>query len=365
MLCMLAIGMAVIAPAGAATAVCGTGSIPNVRGEARVTSSTPVGTLLGRTVYATTLVRNSCEYDVGNQEEAEEWNSEKGITFVLRPTARFRKLDTDLGYVLSLPDLTDRIGVGLKLISANGVPLTGAEDEIVIGHAPKEADVVLYTFNGSHVTVFPASSRVSYQAIKVKPSLDSGTFYLSNYSNMFQVDWYVDYYNSGKRLILTTPIDMMLGIGEAPLKIDVSGCSLGSLRETLPKSPRSTFTAVGTVSETVKSFNLQVSCQGTTQVRLSINANNPFTTAMGVGQPAESTGEATASASGMGIQLLSGTAGETPWNFDNAMTLAEANVGESGRAEFPVPLRARYYQTAATVRPGRLSVGFTVTFQYE
>nr|WP_283241704.1 fimbrial protein [Bordetella trematum] len=156
----------------------------------------------------------------------------------------------------------------------------------------------------------------------------------------------------------------MLGIGSAPLKINVSGCSLGSLHETLPKTPRSSFTGVGSTSEAMKSFNLQVNCQGTTLVKLSINANNPFTSGVGVGQPAATSGT-TAGAGGMGIQLLSGASGDTPWNFDNAMTLNEANVGESGNTAFAVPLRARYYQTAATVRPGRLTVGFTVTFQYE
>ncbi len=360
---LLLASLAVGAPATAATVVCGTGSIPNVQGEARVTGGTPVGTPLGRVGAASAFVRNSCEYDVGSEDEAAEWNDEKGITLVLRPTARFSKVESSVGYVLSLPDITDRIGVGLKLISANGVALTGSEDEIVIGHSPKESGVVLYTFRGSNVTVFPAPSYLTYQAVKVKPSSESGVFYLSNYHNMFEVDWYVDYYTASKRLILTTPINMTLGVGASALRINVSGCALPSLRETLPKVPRSSFSAVGTISDVVKPLNLQVNCRGTTLVRMSINANNAFTTAVGVGQPAA--GETTAGASGMGIQLLSGTSGETPWNFDNAMTLTEANVGVRGNTAFTVPLRARYYQTAATVRPGRLTVGFTVTFQYE
>lgn len=365
-LCLLAVSLsATVAPAAAATAICGKGEIPNVVGEARVTPSTPVGTLLGKQVTATSLVRNICEYDVGTEEEATAWSEEKGITLVLRPTARFRKVESSIGYVVSLPDITDRIGVGLKLISANGVMLTGSEDEIVIGHAPKEAGVVGYFFDGSKVSVFPTGTRLSYQAVKVKPSSESGVFYLSNYVDMFQVDWYVDYYNAGKRLILTTPIDMMLGIGTPPLKINVSGCSLGSLRETLPKTPKSSFSGVGSTSDAMKSFNLQVTCRGTTLVKLSINANNPFTSGVGVGQPAATSGEATAGSGGMGIQLLSGASGETPWNFDNAMTLNEANVGESGNTAFAIPLRARYYQTATSVRPGRLTVGFTVTFTYE
>lgn len=362
---LLAASLAAVAPAAAATAVCASGEIPNIRGEARVTPSTPVGTLLGRMVTTSGFVRNSCEYDVGSEEEAAEWNDEKGITMVLRPNARFSKVESSVGYVLSLPDITDRIGVGLKLVSANGVALTGSEEDIVIGHASKEAGLVLYFFDGSNVSVFPANTMLSYQAVKVKPSTESGVFYLSNYTDIFNVDWYVDYYDPAKkRLILTTPISMMLGIGSAPLKINVSGCSLGSLHETLPKTPRSSFTGVGSTSEAMKSFNLQVNCQGTTLVKLSINANNPFTSGVGVGQPAATSGT-TAGAGGMGIQLLSGASGDTPWNFDNAMTLSEANVGESGNTAFAVPLRARYYQTAATVRPGRLTVGFTVTFQYE
>ncbi|MFQ1061837.1 fimbrial protein [Bordetella trematum] len=363
---LLAASLVAVAPAAAATAVCGSGTIPNIRGEARVTPSTPVGTLLGRMVTTSGFVRNSCEYDVGSEDEAAEWNDEKGITMVLRPNERFSKVESGVGYVLSLPDITDRIGVGLKLVSANGVTLTGSEEDIVLGHASKEAGLVLYAFDGSNVSVFPANTMLSYQAVKVKPSTESGVFYLSNYTDIFNVDWYVDYYDSAKkRLILTTPISMTLGVGASPLKINVSGCSLGSLRETLPKTPRSSFSGVGSTSEAMKSFNLQVTCQGTTLVKLSINANNPFTSGVGVGQPAATTGEATAGSGGMGIQLLSGASGETPWNFDNAMTLNEANVGASGNTAFAIPLRARYYQTATTVRPGRLTVGFTVTFTYE
>ncbi|WP_171962325.1 fimbrial protein [Bordetella trematum] len=346
-------------PVMAQAATCGTGEIINIRGEARVTPATPLGTALGNLTSMSSFVRNSCEYDVGNEEEAMEWSGEKDITLVLRPNARHPKVETPYGFVLALPGVTDRIGVGLRLVSSNGKPVSADETEIVIGHAPKEAENVAYFFNGSNVHLFPPGTNLQYQAIKVKESTASGIFYISNYPDLFEVDWYVDYDNANRRLVATTPVGMTLGF--EGLRVNVSGCSLSSLRESLPKKPRADLRARGTVSE-AKALSLPVTCYGTGTVNLSISPNNRYSDAQGVGLP---TGSGEGLSQGVGIQLLSDGTSKAAWDFDRRIQLGEANVGEGARASFNVPLWARYYQTDDAVRPGGLNVGFTATLEYE
>lgn len=346
-------------PVMAQTANCGSGRILNVQGEARVTPATPLGAPLGNLTSSSSFVTGSCEYDVGDETEAAAWSFEKSVTMVLRPNARHPKVENPYGFVLALPGLTDRIGVGLRLVSSNGKPISADATEIVIGHSPKTDDVVQYFFNGSNVQVFPANTNIQYQAIKVKEGKTSGVFYVSNYPDLFEVDWYVDYDTADRRLVATTPVGMILGIGG--LKLNVSGCSLGSLRETLPKKPRADFRARGTVSDE-KALSLPVTCYGTGTVNLSISPNKRYSDAQGVGLP---TGSGEGLSQGVGIQRLSDGTTKTAWDFDGRILLGEANVGEGVNRTFNVPLWARYYQTDDTVRLGGLSVGFTATLEYE
>lgn len=346
-------------PGFAQTANCGSGSILNIRGEARVTPATPLGTLLGNPTTSSSFIVGSCDYDVGDAAEAADWSFEKSVTLVLRPSARFPKVDTPYGFVLALPRITDQIGVGLKLISSNGTPISADTTDIVLGHSPKSAEKVQYFFNGSNVRVFPSNTNLQYQAIKVKESTESGVFFVSNYEALFDVAWYVDYYSADKRLVATTPVSMMLGSGA--LRLNVSGCSLRALRDTLPKKPRSDFRGRGTVS-VEKALNLPVTCYGTGTVNLSISPNQRYADAQGVGLP---TAEGSGLSKGVGIQLLSDLTSKTPWDFDSRTLLGAANVGEGANTSFNVPLWVRYYQTGDTVRPGGLSVGFTATLEYE
>lgn len=346
-------------PVLAQTANCGSGRIANIQGEARVTPATPLGTALGALTTSSSFITGSCDYDVGDASEAADWSFEKSMTLVLRPNARHPKVETPYGFVIALPGITERVGVGLKLVSSNGRPIAAEATEIVIGQSPKSAELVQYFFNGSKVRVFPSNTNIRYQAIKIKETTASGVFFVSNYADLFEVDWYVDYDNANRRLVATTPVSMILGFGV--LKLNVSGCSLGTLRETLPKKPRADFRARGTVSDE-KALNLPVTCYGTGTVNLSISPNQRYDGAQGVGLP---TASGKGLSQGVGIQLLSDGSTKTAWDFDRRTLLGAANVGEGARTTFNVPLWARYYQTDDTVRPGGLSVGFTATLDYE
>lgn len=68
-------------------------------------------------------------------------------------------------------------------------------------------------------------------------------------------------------------------------------------------------------------------------------------------------------AQGVGIQLGSGNNTETPvpFNFGSTPIFTPANDGTS---TFKIPLSARYYQTSATVQPGRADGRLTFTLNY-
>ncbi|MGP2467611.1 fimbrial protein [Yersinia sp. 2540 StPb PI] len=68
-------------------------------------------------------------------------------------------------------------------------------------------------------------------------------------------------------------------------------------------------------------------------------------------------------AQGVGIQLGSGNNTETPvpFNFGSTPRFTPAN---DGTPTFKIPLSARYYQTSATVQPGRADGRLTFTINY-
>lgn len=66
-------------------------------------------------------------------------------------------------------------------------------------------------------------------------------------------------------------------------------------------------------------------------------------------------------AQGIGVQLLNGTGGVFPLSTRNTFTGYNSSTGGS----YAIPMKARYYQTGATVGPGTANTSMTLTMTYQ
>lgn len=115
------------------------------------------------------------------------------------------------------------------------------------------------------------------------------------------------------------------------------------------------FTGVGSTSPN-KTFNIGLTCSqpaGTYTVALNFTATQDASKAPGVLALAGST----SAASGVGIQLLA--------NGNPVELGKDIAIGTSAATSFSVPMIARYYQTAQTVKPGAANgqATFVVTYK--
>lgn len=69
----------------------------------------------------------------------------------------------------------------------------------------------------------------------------------------------------------------------------------------------------------------------------------------------------TDAATGVGLQLLDGSGNPFPLNTAETMTSYNGGTGGS----YTIPMRARYYQTAATVTAGQANASMTLFMTYQ
>lgn len=323
----------------------------------RVLPSDSIGKQYSSPVTSTSLVIANCTLDVGSEDAAQEMVDEgRAITLVLElVSGSYARIDSAEGVVISIPEITENAGIGLRLLTANNVPLDPTQTQWPIAE-PVEVD---YRFDGSKVEFAAAvNQQLSYQLVKVAPARVPGNRSMGQQRGIFRVNWVLDYGQATARVVHSTPIDMSLG---APVSLQIQGCSVQDVRQILPAIRRASFTGEGsTYSETA--FTLPFTCFGGPSVSIGIAPRYP-STAPGVGL-ADALGTM-----GVGVQLLSSANGvNTPWDFSSqpkldALVPAEGDPG--GIQRWPVRMLARYYQIANSVKTGSLNVLYTVTIHYD
>ncbi|MFI0488505.1 MAG: fimbrial protein [Yersinia sp. (in: enterobacteria)] len=139
--------------------------------------------------------------------------------------------------------------------------------------------------------------------------------------------------------------------------IVAGGCSVATSSLSIPVSlgltPQTDFTGVGTTSKSIP-FNIDlIDCSPTTNVKVTFSDTSGSPSPGIPGVLALTSGGAT----GVGVQLLDATNNPIPLG-------AEFGVGQTVGTTFSIPLKARYYQTAAkiTTGPANSTANFTMTY---
>ncbi|MEY4475595.1 MAG: hypothetical protein RL248_1362 [Pseudomonadota bacterium] len=136
-----------------------------------------------------------------------------------------------------------------------------------------------------------------------------------------------------------------------------SGCSVATSSLSIPVSlgltPQTDFTGVGTTSQSIP-FNIDlIDCSANSNVKVTFSDTSGSPSPGIPGVLALTSGGAT----GVGIQLLNAT--DTPIPLDIPF-----DVGQTVGTTFSIPLKARYYQTGATMTtgPANSTANFTMTY---
>lgn len=137
----------------------------------------------------------------------------------------------------------------------------------------------------------------------------------------------------------------------------VLACTIPNITVNLGTHRTSEFTGQNTFTSSVN-FDLALNnCPaGMNTIRYQVDAVTPIVNA----QSAVVALDASSTATGVGLQLLDGSG--TPYPLGTAKTFGGYNSGTGG--SYTIPLRARYYQTGATVGPGRANSVMTFTMTY-
>ncbi|WP_272753997.1 fimbrial protein [Pseudomonas sp. BLCC-B112] len=115
--------------------------------------------------------------------------------------------------------------------------------------------------------------------------------------------------------------------------------------------------SVGTTAAE-QAFSIPLTCDVGTKVKLTLSAGNAgvYDNVKGLLNLADAT--STDTAQGVKIQILSN---ETPVTYDKAL-----NIGtQSATGTFTIPLKARYYRSAETLKSGTANSSATYTITYE
>lgn len=135
-------------------------------------------------------------------------------------------------------------------------------------------------------------------------------------------------------------------------------CSTPNVSVSLGKHQRSEFKGVGYTTATVDyNFNIQDCPAGLNTIRYRFDA---LTTVLNSSQSVVAL-DSTSQATGLGVQLLDGTGSALA--LATYKTFADYKTATGG--SYSIPLKARYYQTAANVTVGKARSGITVTMLYQ
>lgn len=226
-------------------------------------------------------------------------------------------------------------GVGLRL---TGSPMPQLDNAI--------GGYVFGTTDGRGRTGGQVSGSITAQLVKTGP-VGTGTVAMNNPLLHFD---YVAHGQSSRPLT-----DMSISGSE---HVDVYGCSVqagsANLAVTLPTVGSGQFNGVGAVAGDTP-FHIALQCQSGTTVHIQFDANGRGDpNHQGVILPAAGDGDA----SGIGVQLLDGGG--------DAVTFGHTqSVGMAPDGPMSIPLRARYFQTGATVGGGQVSATVTFTLTYQ
>ena len=158
--------------------------------------------------------------------------------------------------------------------------------------------------------------------------------------------------NAGAYVLYNYPIS-------GTIQFQQGACQTPDVRVPLGRWPQTTFTGIGSSSGTRPvSISLNSCAAGMNSITYRID---PVTTVVNAAQSVVAL-DASSSATGVGVQLLDST-GTQPFPLQTWTTFTGYNAATGG--SYTIPLKARYYQTAATVAPGLANTSMTFTMQYQ
>lgn len=138
----------------------------------------------------------------------------------------------------------------------------------------------------------------------------------------------------------------------------VLACTTPDVTVPMGPHPKSEFSGTGSTTTAVN-FNIALNAcpAGMNSIQYQID---PVTSVISNGQSVVAL-DNSSSAAGVGVQLLDGTGAAFPLSTQN--TFSGYNAGTGG--SYTIPMRARYYQTSATVSPGPANTSMTFTMTYQ
>ncbi|WP_157510937.1 fimbrial protein [Frateuria sp. Soil773] len=103
-------------------------------------------------------------------------------------------------------------------------------------------------------------------------------------------------------------------------------------------------------------FAIRLNCSTGSTLSITLNANNPISTANGVLRPTTGAGYA----SGVGVQIVNPNNNNSPVSFGQSI-----RVGATPNGPLAIPFAARYYRSTGTLKAGKVSATATYTLTYQ
>jgi type 1 fimbria pilin len=302
--------------------------------------SVPRNLALGQTIPGATVTVNlpvDCNAAPGPQSGPSVWrwsnrNGTPNLTLVP-------------GYTDVYTDANMASGIGLRVVTfagaGNSFMVNGSQ--LIFGLGP-------LNLNGSSVV------QARFELVKIAASPATGTFTQPGGTGIHGTIW-----------INSTEPQSALDIRYTINQSQVAACSVTTpdVAVTLPPVTTSAFQGVNSIAGT-RSFTLGLNCEAGANVMVSM------TDATTLANTSDALTLAPAStASGIGIQVLGPTG--TPIHFapggyaynDNVNVIHSAIAFGTRSGSTPITLRARYVQTASTVRSGTVSALAYLTLFYQ
>ncbi|MCS2153358.1 fimbrial protein [Scandinavium goeteborgense] len=229
-------------------------------------------------------------------------------------------------------------GVGITLINASGVRITGAGANCDTRNTP-----LGYISNTSGKTY---SISMTLALVKTAATIGTGTLVQA------QTKFGIGMYNTGWGLGSSTDSSVSYA---GTINYRAISCSVNTLIPVpLPKVPVSYFSGPGSTSGD-KNFNVPVTCDAPANVSAYMTSSGYLSKPNGV--LALTAGAS--NAAGVGIQVLYNG---SPVAFDSYFNVG--NILTAG-GTLNIPFVARYYQTASPVTPGIANATATITMAYQ
>ncbi|MFU9137964.1 fimbrial protein [Erwinia tasmaniensis] len=161
----------------------------------------------------------------------------------------------------------------------------------------------------------------------------------------------------GKALIVgdTNIFNYIIGSGS----VQTVACSVTNrnILVNMPQAKKKDFSGTGSTSGETD-FAIHLNCDNETNINLTINVGSSGAADASNGILNLDNASTDTSASGIGIQILYGSA---PFQLGKMLKIATTNADGT----YALPLQARYYQTEPSVTPGKTEAGATFTMTYQ